>query len=230
LQLRGPIDADPRHALRRRAPERPWYAYAVTLLPEAPGRWIDLGCGRGEFLALAAGRGSRGLGLDRSRTNAAAVAAESRGVLVADLARPLPFRDGALDGASLLEVIEHVLTAEALVAELARVIRPGGWLLLSTPNAVHWTYRWRTLTGHPPKQEGTHVRFFTRQTLAGLLERAGFRTNGRASFGKQALLGRLRSLRGPRVKVRYAVPGGLEALLAQHFIWRLVRVEPAVDA
>jgi SAM-dependent methyltransferase len=225
MQLTLPVDRAAAPALRRRDPSRPWYRYAASLLPAAPGRWADLGCGRGEFLELAAGRGPAGLGLDRERTGLADGAAAGRGALVADLGRRLPLRDGALDGASLIEVIEHVLAAEALVDELARVVRPGGWLIVSTPNVVHWTYRWRALTGHPPKQEGRHVRFFTRRSLARLLERGGFRTRRRASFGKQALLGRLLALFGRRRKVRYRVPRALEGLLAQHFVWLLERVE-----
>ena len=224
---RSLVDTSARPWARRRDPERPWYRPAASLLPELTGRWIDLGCGRGEFLALAAARGHRGIGLDRRRECAAEVAADRRTALVADLGRRLPLRDAALDGASLIEVIEHVLAAESLVAELARVVRPGGWLLVSTPNVVHWTYRWRTLTGHPPKQEGYHVRFFTRRTLAQLLASGGFRVQRRASFGKQALLGKLLALTGRRGKVRYRVPPPLESLLAQHFVWLLTRVDVA---
>jgi SAM-dependent methyltransferase len=225
MQLTLPVATSVAARARRRDPNRPWYRYAASLLPEQPGRWVDLGCGCGEFLALAAERGRPGLGLDRERPALAEVAADRRGALVADLARGLPLRDAALDGASLIEVIEHVLPAEALVAELARVVRPGGWLLVSTPNVVHWTYRWRALTGHPPKQEGRHVRFFTRRSLARLLARSGFRTRRRASFGKQALLSRLCALAGRRKKVRYRVPRALEGLLAQHFVWLLERRE-----
>ena len=159
------------------------------------------------------------------RDFAAEAAAGGHAALVADLGRRLPFRDAAFDGASLIEVIEHVLAAESLVAELARVVRPGGWLIVSTPNVVHWTYRWRTLTGHPPKQEGYHVRFFTRRTLAQVLARGGFQPRRRASFGKQALLGKLLALTGRRGKLRYRVPPLLESLLAQHFVWLLERVD-----
>jgi SAM-dependent methyltransferase len=227
MQLALPVDAGARLRARPRDSSRPWYRYAVSLLPAQAGRWVDLGCGRGEFLALARQTGRSGLALDRRREDAAEAGADARAALVADLARPLPFRDAALDGASLIEVIEHVWPAEALAAELARVVRPGGWLLVSTPNVVHWTYRWRALTGHGPKQEGYHVRFFTQRTLAELFARAGFRARRRASFGKQALLCKLAALAGRREKVRYRVPAPLEALLAQHFVWLLERVEGA---
>ena len=216
-------------ARRRHEAERPWYRFAARLLPEdaaRAGRWVDLGCGQGEFLELAAAaRGLAGLGLDYWRSNARAGARLGRPALAADLNRALPFRDASLDGATLIEVVEHIVRAEDLLAELARVIRPGGWLVLTTPNVAHLTYRWRALTGHPPKQEGYHYRFFTKRTLAEALEAAGFRRVARASFGKQSLASRLGRLlgRGPEYKLRYRVPAPAESLLAQHFVWRLER-------
>jgi SAM-dependent methyltransferase len=219
--------AHPSDRARRRQPERPWYTYASRILParEKSGRWIDLGCGRGEFLELASERGLSGLGLDYYARNSAAVSRAGRRALAADLNRALPFRDASLDGATLLEVIEHIVRAEDLLSELARVIRPGGWLIITTPNVVHLRYRWRAVTGHPPKQEGYHYRFFTKRTLRDKLVRAGFELRGHASFGKQAVATKLmRVVRWQRrLKVRYVVPLLLEGLLAEHFVWRLER-------
>jgi SAM-dependent methyltransferase len=221
-------DAIPTPVPRARVADRAWYAYAAKLLPAptaALGRWVDLGCGQGEFLELAQGSASKGFGLDFSPHNALAVARDGRSAVIADLNRPLPFREGSLDGASLIEVIEHIVHAEDLLRELSRVIRRGGWLVLTTPNVAHLTYRWRALTGHPPKQEGYHYRFFTKKTLRLSLERAGFRLIGRASFGKQSLATKLGRLAGRdrSYKFRYRVPAAMEALLAQHFVWRLER-------
>jgi SAM-dependent methyltransferase len=214
-------------ALRRRDPDRPWYSFAARLLPPAPlGRWADLGCGRGEFIEQASGSEKSGIGVDYAAPSAKALRATGRPALVADLNRGLPFADASLDGATMIEVIEHIVQAEALVAELARVIRPGGWLIVTTPNVVHVAYRWRALTGHPPKQEGYHYRFFTRATLEEMFAEAGFRITAQSSFGKQALLSKLARLagKGAKHKVRYVVPRAFEPLLAQHFVWRLERV------
>lgn len=213
---------------RARKPDRPWYAYAARLLPAArdAGRWADLGCGQGEFLEQTGEAGHQGVGLDFWPPNAVAATRAGHPSLAADLNHALPFRDASLDGITLIEVIEHIVRAEDLVAEMARVVRPGGWLVLTTPNVVHWTYRWRTLTGHAPKQEGYHYRFFTQDRLERLLRERGFALEARASFGKQAVLSRLARIAGAdrKKKVRYVVPGALEPLLAQHFVWRLRRV------
>jgi SAM-dependent methyltransferase len=212
-------------ASRRRDADRPWYRYAARLLPQtAAGPWLDFGCGQGEFLELAAARGLPGIGIDLARSNAIATARAGRPALVADLTRPLPLRTASLAGATLIEVIEHIVNAEALVAELARVIRPGGWLVATTPNVAHLTYRWRALTGHPPKQEGRHYRFFTASTFARLFRNAGFEPREHASFGKQALLSSLLRLAGRGQKVRYPVAPAFEPLLAQHLVWRLERI------
>lgn len=224
----APIETSAHESDRTRArkTDRPWYAYAARLLPEPKeaGRWVDLGCGVGEFLEQVGGEGHRGFGLDFYARNAAGAARAGHPAVAGDLNHPLPFRTASLDGITLVEVIEHIVRAEALVDELARVVRPGGWLVLTTPNVVHWTYRWRTLTGHPPKQEGYHYRFFTQKRLAKILSERGFTLEARSSFGKQALLTRLsRMTGGGRRKVRYVVPPPLETLLAQHFVWRLRR-------
>ncbi len=170
-------------------------------------------------------QGHDAFGLDYWTSNARAATETGRSVVAADLNRGLPFRDAALDGVTLIEVIEHIIRAEDLVAELNRVIRPGSGLIVTTPNVVHWTYRIRALTGHPPKQEGYHYRFFTRSTLASTLADAGFALDGYASFGKQSILTKLARLmgKGSKYKVRYVVPRPFEALLAQHFVWRLRR-------
>ena len=52
----------------------------------------------------------------------------------ADMEEPLPFEDGAFDTVLCLEGIEHVLDPALLVAELCRVCRDGGRIILSTPN------------------------------------------------------------------------------------------------
>jgi len=206
---------------RAHRPERSWYAFAARLLPgkTSAGRWVDLGCGAGEMLELATERGLNGWGLDRVHSSAILSSAEGRCTLVADMERSLPFADGSLDGAVLVETIEHIVRAEQLIDEVARVLRPGGWLVLTTPNVAHLNYRVRALTGHAPKQEGYHLRFFTRRTLARLVRERGFRVDGYASYGRLPLLGRLLGHRAPP----FVVPRAFEGILAKHFVWRLTR-------
>lgn len=77
-----------------------------------------------------------------------------RGVC-ADACAPLPFADGAFDVVLSMEGIEHFEHQAGFVRECARVLRPGGWLLLTTPNVLTLSARLtHVLTGHKVLQQG----------------------------------------------------------------------------
>jgi 2-polyprenyl-6-hydroxyphenyl methylase/3-demethylubiquinone-9 3-methyltransferase len=100
-------------------------------------RVLDLGCGKGRFGRILAGRGARVVGLDVS---AAMLASGERSGLdrVQGSAGRLPFRDASFDAAIAVEVFEHLAprAVEEACDELRRVIRPGGWLVLVDKNAL----------------------------------------------------------------------------------------------
>lgn len=102
----------------------------LELLDPRPGeRYLDAGCGEGQGLRAVAGRGARVVGCDlndrllrRARRSAPVVRAR------------LPALDwlaeGSLDGAYLVLVVEHLEEPGALLEGLARVVRPGGCLVV----------------------------------------------------------------------------------------------------
>jgi len=59
----------------------------------------------------------------------------------ADACAPLPFREGCFDVVLSMEGIEHFENQAAFVRECARVLRPGGWLVLTTPNVLNLSSR-----------------------------------------------------------------------------------------
>ena len=122
---------------RQLVPGRSWAAWARALghlLP--PLDVVDIGCGDG-YLALEAARWARSVvGVDRSQKvlDRARALAERRGVKnvqwkKGDLAR-LPLRDGSVDVALLSQTLHHVRRPEDALAEAARVLRPGGRVLV----------------------------------------------------------------------------------------------------
>jgi SAM-dependent methyltransferase len=79
---------------------------------------------------------------------------------------PLPFADGAFDVACAFELLEHVGPDEALLDEIARVVRPGGVLFLSCPmNPAYWTYYDKVIG---------HERRYRAAELSAKLAAAGF--------------------------------------------------------
>jgi 2-polyprenyl-3-methyl-5-hydroxy-6-metoxy-1,4-benzoquinol methylase len=105
----------------------------------------------------------------------------------AQVEQPLPFVDASFATVVAAELIEHVFDTEAVLRELARVVRPGGWLVLTTPNLVALSGRAQILLGRSPHNveydasPGTsgHIRYFTFDTLEQLGRRAGLRPLGR---------------------------------------------------
>ncbi len=113
------------YALAQRALDRRG-AYGGTL--------IDAGCGGGALLRLMRGRFDELIGIDAGRYDG--VPADVRFV-EHDLNEPkVPVDSECAQVVAALEVVEHLENPRAFVRELARLVAPGGWLLVSTPNQL----------------------------------------------------------------------------------------------
>lgn len=139
----------------------------------APGRLLEVGCGSGRFLNRMRKAGWAVDGIDFDPVAAARVE-EKFGIPVAVGSLPeLGYREGSYDVVAMSQVIEHVPDPVALLKECRRVLRPGGRLVLSTPNArsvAHGAYgrHWRGL--EPPR----HQQVFTPAALARCARDCGF--------------------------------------------------------
>ncbi len=139
---------------------------------ETSDRVLDYGCGSGRFLPLLQdlGRGPV-VGFDVTRSVLEEVAARhlDAEIVAGSGAFPTPLPDAAFDLTMSSEVIEHVEEQTAFAADLARVTKPGGLLLLTTPNA-RFEVRYKAGTrGLQPIEN-----WLDKRTLERLLDDAGF--------------------------------------------------------
>jgi len=150
---------------------------------------LDVGCGDGARY----GARVRASGVDVHGVDISEVAVESaraRGIdaRVASLADPLPYPDATFDVIICLEVLEHLVNPVMVTHEIARVLKPGGFALLSVPNSAFWTTRVELMfTGHfnprgsPVTQRAfpwrdPHLRFFNLRSMEAMLHESGLRT------------------------------------------------------
>ena len=170
-----PEGAEPEHfALRR--------DFLLAHVPER-ARVLDVGCGEGAFSAALAEAGARPVAVDVSDEPLRRL--RRRFPELADVRRaaegePLPVGDDEVDAVWAGEVVEHVVDVGAFCSELRRVLKPGGPLILTTPDhprrlLVRFALRPAVFEEHfGPYAD--HLRFFTAGTLRRVLEDAGFET------------------------------------------------------
>jgi SAM-dependent methyltransferase len=147
-------------------------------------RVLDLGCGPGVVCGLAAERGAMPTGADVSPGMVAEARRRHPGLaFVEGDAIALPFEEGAFDACVGGFVLNHLPAPDAAVAELARVVAPGGALALSLWEAPARN-RWLGIVGEALEEVGVAApadlaggpdpyRFADRKEMIGLLRRAG---------------------------------------------------------
>jgi SAM-dependent methyltransferase len=153
-------------------------------------RVLDVGCGAGRHAFEAYRRGARVVAADLDMGELApvsgmfaAMSAEGEAgppaaaaALTAD-ATSLPFPDGAFDKIIAAEILEHVPDDGRAVAEIARVLRPGGTVAVTVPAWLPERVCW-ALSREYHEVPGGHVRIFTRGELTTKLVRAGLDVTG----------------------------------------------------
>jgi ubiquinone/menaquinone biosynthesis C-methylase UbiE len=146
-----------------------------ALLPPVTGlRILDAGCGTGNFSLTLAARGAEMVGVDRSAAMLARARRQSRegpGRLAwvrGDLAQ-LPFPAHSFDGVISIVALDFMNCREAVIRELGRVLKPGGFLVLAVLNRYSlWTLK-RKLEALVSRQGWRQVDFLRKSDLAGLL-------------------------------------------------------------
>jgi 2-polyprenyl-3-methyl-5-hydroxy-6-metoxy-1,4-benzoquinol methylase len=157
-----------------------------------PALIVDVGCGDGLATSVAASvsPGHRFVGVDWSADAVRQASARGLALVRASVEDAgLPVATGAADVVIMSEVIEHLVDTDSVLDEVRRILKPGGSLLLSTPNLAAWFNRGllavgvqpvfsevslRGVFGRPGTQVAGHLHMFTKRALTGLLTARGF--------------------------------------------------------
>lgn len=156
--------------------ERSSKRYMREMVPcNRPLSILDVGCGTGLNASVLREMGHTVVGVDLSPVAIEKFTALGFEGHVCDIVEGLPFDDDRFDLVYASEVIEHVNDTASFLAELTRVLSPGGRLVLSTPNSAFWPFRLVGLLGWTVSeiQHPGHVRFFSKRSLTRAMTEAG---------------------------------------------------------
>ncbi|MFJ5923937.1 class I SAM-dependent methyltransferase [Kitasatospora sp. NPDC092948] len=159
--------------------------------PLAPGdRVLDLGCGGGRHAFECYRRGANVVALDQNGEEIAEVrkwfaAMEQAGEAPAGAsatamegdALNLPFDDGTFDKIIISEVMEHIPDDKGVLAEMVRVLKPGGLLAVTVPRYLPEKICW-ALSDEYHANEGGHIRIYKGDELTEKVREAGLEPYG----------------------------------------------------
>lgn len=164
----------------------PFYDYyeeaRADVLPFVPVNiksLLDIGCARGNFgAAVKAKIGCRVTGVELNAYEAQKARAKLDAVIEGDILTS--DIDEKFDCITCLDVIEHVVDPVLFLQRVRMLLNENGFLLLSIPNVGHWSIVEDLIAGSWDYIPAgilcvSHLRFFTRKTILGLLEDTGFR-------------------------------------------------------
>ncbi len=143
----------------------------LRLVGSEPHRILDLGCGQGELSLELAKRGHQVTAVDSVQPEL-----PLDNFVQWDIREGVPFDQGTqFDVIILADVLEHLDDPRALLMQAKKFLAPHGRLLVSLPNAVHWSMRLQVAMGRFDYTnrgilDRTHLRFFTRASATRLFE------------------------------------------------------------
>jgi SAM-dependent methyltransferase len=171
----SPEEVSPwRHHVRKRR-EYVQRALARHLGPNGrAARLLDLGCGDGNNLRWLSAFAEQSYGSDYNLVRLVRAKAQNPGatIFAADIL-DFPAADGAFDVVFFNHVIEHIPDDLRALATVHRVLKPGGLLVLGTPNEGAWWWQWAYRRDPASLRSTDHCHFYTGLTVGAKMMKAG---------------------------------------------------------
>lgn len=210
--------------------DKPWFNPAIQIISSLNLNQpviIEVGCGMGELASIIKNSNlsvGKYIGLDGNLERANTTAEQGFDVRIANFEEEIPIEAQFADLVVSLEVIEHIADAENFLKEIHKVLKPGGKLVISTPNIGFIVHRLNFLLSAEIHQEGIHLRFFNRKMLLKILSNTGFKLIEQKSimplWGFNTINARLMG----RKREFIGCSSSVEWLLASNFIWLLEKI------
>jgi glycosyltransferase involved in cell wall biosynthesis len=174
LKHRPEYDIEPAYTMKKSSMSS--HSQLLELVGPPPRQVLDIGCGQGELGHVLKTRGHYVVGIDWTEPRF-----ELDEFIQADLMKGLPLPEGRLfDVITLADVLEHLIDPAKMLLAAKEHLAPGGRLLVSLPNAVHWSVRAQVASGkfdytNKGILDRGHLRFFTSASAKRLFDEVGLR-------------------------------------------------------
>jgi SAM-dependent methyltransferase len=175
---------------------------------------LDIGCSFGYVIEAGKRLGLASAGVDLSAYAVQVCRQRGHRAEVGSLEK-LPFSDGEFDAVIMKHVLEHTPTPQTALAEVRRILSPGGAVLIALPNLMYWKgqYRRRDYRYFRPDDLGQqHYVYYTPASLSMLLQRSGLEVvlSSKAHYRRKRAGGRV--IRSGLEAIRFAALHGWQAL------------------
>lgn len=187
---------------------------------------LDIGCATGYFAQELKKKSCKTWGVDIDAEALNFAKKYCNDVFQADLnsLKTLPFKKNSFDVILLMDVIEHLTNPNQLLSGIKQYLKPSGKLILSTPNIAFLSIRLALLRGKFEYtkmgiMDETHVKFYTKKILLGLLSKNGWKLQTldmSSGFSQITAIGKY--LNYIPKSVQYQITKNFDTLLAYQFI------------
>jgi len=161
---------------------------ALQAMPSPPKRILDYGCGQGGASRIFVDAGYEVVGMDVSEValKAARQKVPEATFSAVEVENNIPAEDASFDICYATELIEHLFDVQGYLREVHRILRPNGYLLLTTP--YHgWVKNMLVVSFAFEKHfraHSGHIRFFSKKSITHYLVEAGFSVEDFQGIGR----------------------------------------------